>query len=531
MGLTSGGAVIHRSRITEIEIPDVSLSEHVLRGAAARGDKPALVDALTGEVLTYGQLAEQSAAGAAGLEAAGIGAGDVVSLMSHNQPQYAVAVHAIMLAGAVMSPLNPVLTVEEVAKQLRHSRSRALVVAEPVAAKGLEAARIAGVENVYVLGEHPGCRPFADLLAGPEAPPAFDLDPRSALAALPYSSGTTGLPKGVMLTHRNLVANLEQFRIGWRISEEDVFCAALPFFHIYGLMIILNSGLLAGATIVTLPRFDLRQFLAAVQEHRVTRGHLAPPLVLALAEAPEAAEYDLSSMRTAVSGAAPLDEDLAARAQERTGCMIRQGYGMTEASPGIHFVHDDDFAATAAGSVGRLMPATEARMVDLDSGLDVSPGEPGELLVRGPQVMAGYLGDPDATAATIVDGWLRTGDVACVDADGDFTIVDRVKELIKYKGYQVPPAELEALLLTHPDIIDAAVIGVPDRSAGEIPKAFVVAREALDAESVMAWVDQRVAPYKRVRAVEFVEQIPKSPAGKILRRVLRAQGSEAGAPR
>jgi acyl-CoA synthetase (AMP-forming)/AMP-acid ligase II len=244
-------------------------------------------------------------------------------------------------------------------------------------------------------------------------------------------------------------------------------------------------------------------------------------MVLALATAPAVDDHDLSSLRRGICGAAPLNVEVTERAEKRLGCLIRQGYGMTEASPGTHQVADADFAATPAGSVGRLVAGTEARIVDPASGEDVPDGEPGELWVRGPQVMAGYLDDPGATAATLVDGWLRTGDLARVDPDGVFWIVDRLKELIKYKGYQVAPAELEALLLTHPDVTDAAVIGVPHAEGGEAPKAFVVTARPTGADALMAWVAERVAPYKKVRAVEFVDAIPKSPSGKILRRQLR----------
>jgi acyl-CoA synthetase (AMP-forming)/AMP-acid ligase II len=519
--------VIHRSHDPLPSVPSLLLSEHVLRDAAVRGDKPALVDGSTGETLTFADLVVQADAGAAGLAAEGLRPGDVVGLMSHNQPRYAVAVHAVLRAGGVISPLNPALTAAEISKQLGHSGARALIVAEPFVDKALDAIAGTGVDRVYVLGQHPKARAFDALTDGTGTPSTLDLDPASALAVLPYSSGTTGLSKGVMLTHRNLVANLEQLRRGWRMTEDDVICGVLPFFHIYGFTIILNSALLSGATVVTMPRFDLRDYLQVVQDHRVTRGHFAPPLVLALATAPEVDEYDLSSLRVAVCGAAPLDEDLAARAEARAGCLIRQGYGMTEASPGTHFVYDEDFASTPPGSVGRLIPGTDARLVDPATGADVVLGEPGELLVRGPQVMVGYLDNPAATAETITDGWLHTGDIARVDEHGNFYVVDRLKELIKYKGYQVAPAELEALLLSHPDVLDAAVIAMPDPTAGEAPKAFVVSRGGRDADALMDWVAERVAPYKKLRALEFVPEIPKSPAGKILRRVLKAQDEAA----
>ncbi|HEX2073443.1 MAG TPA: AMP-binding protein [Geodermatophilus sp.] len=518
---------MYRSDRPLSEIPSTLLSAHVLRDAAGRGDRPALVDAATGETISFAELLAQADAGAAGLASDGLRPGDVVGLMSHNQPRYAVAVHAVLRAGGVISPLNPALTAGEIGKQLGHSRARALIVAEPFVEKAYEAIAGTGIDRVYVLGDHSLGRPFSDLARGTGTLPALDLDPASALAVLPYSSGTTGLSKGVMLTHRNLVANLEQMRVGWRMTEDDVVCGVLPFFHIYGFTIILNSALMSGTTIVTMPRFDLRGFLEVVQQHRVTRGHFAPPLVLALATAPEVDEYDLSSLRRAVSGAAPLDEELAARAEARTGCVIRQGYGMTEASPGTHLVYDDDFSTTPPGSVGKLVPGTEARLVDPATGEDVAAGETGELLVRGPQVMLGYLDNPGATAETITDGWLHTGDIARADENGDFYIVDRLKELIKYKGYQVAPAELEAVLLTHPDVLDAAVIAVPDAAAGEVPKAFVVTRRELDPDVLVAFVAERVAPYKKLRALEFIAEIPKSPAGKILRRVLKARDAAA----
>jgi acyl-CoA synthetase (AMP-forming)/AMP-acid ligase II len=462
---------------------------------------------------------------AGGLARLGVRPGDVVALISHNQPRYAVAVHGIMAAGATVTPVNPAFTAEEIAKILRAARASVVIAAVPAAAAATAAADTVGVPHRFLLGrpgeEHPGFRPFAELEASGEPAPRITIDPATAVAALPFSSGTTGLPKGVRLTHRNLVANLEQNRVGWPVAADDVLPAALPFFHIYGFMIILNTGLAARARVVTLARFQLDAYLRLVQEHRATRAFLAPPMVLQLATSPAVDGYDLSSLRRGICGAAPLDVEVTERAERRLGCLIRQGYGMTEASPGTHLVPDAEFATTPAGSVGRLVPGTEARLVDPATLQDVPTGEPGELWVRGPQVMAGYLDDPGATAATIVDGWLRTGDIARVDDDGVFWIVDRLKELIKYKGYQVPPAELEALLLTHPDVLDAAVVGMPHAEGGEAPKAFVVTARPVDPGALMSWVAERVAPYKKVRAVEFVDAIPKSPSGKILRRQLR----------
>ncbi|MFD6316306.1 AMP-binding protein [Streptomyces nigra] len=515
--------MIYRGHISGLHIPHAFLSDHVLASAASRDDKTALFDAATREDLTYGELVQTANRGAAGLAASGISQGDVVAVMSHNQPRFAVVVHAVLRAGAVVSPINPLLTVEEIVKQLTDSQARALVAAQSCGEKAAEAAQQAGVRKVFIVGTHPKRGGSWDnLVAGAETqPPALTADPAEALAALPYSSGTTGTAKGVMLTHRNLVSNLEQLAQSWRLTEDDVLCGVLPFFHIYGFTVILNSALLVGATIVTLPGFGLRPFLDVVQRYGVTRGHLAPPMVLSLAQAAEVDEYDLSSMRTAICGAAPLDEELASKAERRIGCVIRQGYGMTEASPGTHCAYDQGFTSTPAGAAGQLLPDTEARLVDPVSGEDVALGESGELWVRGPQVMAGYLSNPDATAQTLTNGWLRTGDIVRVDEHRNFFIVDRLKELIKYKGYQVAPAELEALLLTHPDVTDAAVVAMHHPTGGEAPKAFVVTSGAIDPQDLLDWVAARVAPYKRIRALEFVDDIPKSPAGKILRRRLK----------
>ncbi|TNC26990.1 AMP-binding protein [Amycolatopsis alkalitolerans] len=495
--------MIYRSPLPDIEIPDVTLTDYVIGGAERYGDKPALVDAVTGETITYAGLRSSVYATAAGLD---VGPGDVVGLMSHNQPRWAVAAHAVIATGAAVTPVNPVFTAAEITKQLTAAKAKLLIAAEEVAGKAREA-----FGTVLTISDLPtgGTRPLPRR------------DPATTVAVLPFSSGTTGTAKGVRLTHRNLVANLAQTRVGWPIGPADVQAAVLPFFHIYGHTIVLNSGLLGGATVVTMPRFELGRYLRTLAEHRVTRAYFAPPMVLTLATAPEVEDYDLSSLRYALSGAAPLDVEVTERAEQRLGCLIRQGYGMTEASPGTHQVYDDAFTTTPPGSVGRLSPNTEARLVKPGTDEDVAAGETGELLIRGPQVMAGYLDNPEATAATVTGGWLHTGDLARVDGEGVFWIVDRLKELIKYKGYQVAPAELESVLLTHPAVLDVAVVGVPHTEGGEAPKAFVVTSRPVEAADLMAFVAERVAPYKKVRFVEFVAEIPKSPTGKILRRLLK----------
>jgi acyl-CoA synthetase (AMP-forming)/AMP-acid ligase II len=285
--------------------------------------------------------------------------------------------------------------------------------------------------------------------------------------------------------------------------------------------VIMNIGLYRGCTIVTMPRFDLEQFLQLIQDHKVTRAYLVPPIILALAKHPIVDNYDLSSLKLIMSGAAPLGADLAGAAGARIGCHVMQGYGLTETSPVTHVVPEDP-ARNKPGSIGPPLPNTECRVVDLGTGGDAPPGELGEVWIRGPQVMKGYLNNDEATRATIDDeGWLHTGDIGYADEDGYFVLVDRVKELIKYKGMQVAPAELEALIITHPNVADVAVIGVSDEEAGEVPKAFVVASGELDTEELKMWVAEKVAPHKKVRAVEVVDEIPKSASGKILRRLLK----------
>jgi acyl-CoA synthetase (AMP-forming)/AMP-acid ligase II len=512
-------STIVRSPYPDVTIPDVSLPEFVLGDVAQRADKPALVDGPSGRTITFGELAGAARLVAGGLAARGFGRGEVFAIYCPNVPEYAVAFYGVLLAGGVNTTINPLYTVEELAFQLNDAKASHLLTIPQFVDKAVEAAGRSGVREVFVLGEAEGATPFAELLRAGQPPPQVTVDP-SDLAALPYSSGTTGLPKGVMLTHRNLVANLCQGQDVLNTASDDVVIAVLPFFHIYGLSVLMAAALWQGATLVTMPRFDLEQFLTVMQDRQVTRAFLVPPIVLALAKQPLVERFDLSALRLIVSGAAPLSADLEEACAKRLGCVIQQGYGLTEASP-VLTAHSGEEARIRHGSVGQLLPATEAKVVDVASGEELVRNQTGELCFRGPQVMPGYLNRPDETAEMLDDdGWLHTGDIGYVDDDGYVYIVDRVKELIKYKGMQVAPAELEAVLVSHPAISDAAVVRIPDEEAGEVPKAFVVTDADLSAQEVMDFVAARVAPYKKVRAVEFVDEIPKALSGKILRRVL-----------
>lgn len=519
-----------RSDYPDIAPLDLPIHEAVLGTAARHPDIPALIDGITGQSVSYAELDKGSRRIAAGLAEAGVRKGDVVALHSPNSIAYPAAFYGATRAGATVTTVSSLATAGELAGQLRDSGARWIITVSPflplaVEAAGALAAEGRPIQEIFVCDRSDGYRSLADLLASTGPEPAPEFDPANDIAVLPYSSGTTGLPKGVMLSHRNIASNLLQTDSVYSPALGERILAVLPFFHIYGLTSLLNQPLRGGATVVVLPRFDLEQFLRTIQEQRIEGVFAAPPIVLALAKHPLVDRYDLSSVRYLLSAAAPLDAELADACARRLGLTrVHQGYGMTELSPvtTVLPLGDQD---PPAGTVGRLVASTELRVASLDDpGTDLGVGESGELLFRGPQVMKGYFARKSETDSMIdAEGWLHTGDIGYVDERGYLFVVDRLKELIKYKGYQVAPAELEALLLTHPQIADAAVIGVTGSDGVERPKAFVVraSDSALTEEEVTEYVAARVAPYKKVRAVEFLDVVPKSASGKILRRELR----------
>lgn len=523
-----------QSPYPRIEIPSRSVYDHLF-GSLEESDlsRVALVDPATGDETTYGALRAQVDAFAGALAHRGVDTSTVVAVLCPNVPAFATVFHGILRLGAAVTTVNSLYTAHEIETQLTDAGATWLVTVSPLLGPAVEAARAAGIpdDRVIVLDGAPGHADLPSLLTEGRTPPAVEIDPETHVAVLPYSSGTTGVPKGVMLSHRNLVANVDQCRVSIRLGSDDRVLAVLPFFHIYGMTVLLNLALRQRATLVTMPRFDLLAFLRAIQAHRCTFLFIAPPIAVALAKHPVVDETDISSVHTVFSGAAPLDGETAETAGRRIHARFFQGYGMSELSPVSHAIppERDDIPVS---SVGVLVPNVEAKLVDTETGAEIEEHgadgltAPGELWVRGPNVMLGYLNRPDATAETIdADGFLHTGDIATHHVDGYFTIVDRLKELIKYKGYQIAPAELEALLLSHPQIQDAAVIGVLDEDKQEIPKAFVVAAAGgeLAEEDVMAFVAAEVAPHKKVRRVEFIDAIPKSASGKILRKDLRAR--------
>ncbi|MCS5713428.1 AMP-binding protein [Herbiconiux sp. CPCC 205716] len=532
-----------RSSYPDVDIPELSVYDALFSGIAeADLDRVALVDGPSGDETSYRALIAQIDALAGSLAARGLAVGDRVGILCPNVPAFATVFHGVLRAGGTATTINSLYTADEIENQLRGAGASWLFTVSPLYDQAAEAAGRVGIDadHLVVIDGAAGHPSLRDLLFERAAPPEVSFDPATHLAVLPYSSGTTGRPKGVMLTHRNLVANIHQCRDVIPLQRDDRALAVLPFFHIYGMSVLLDYALLQRAALVTMPKFELAEFLRTVSEQRCTWVFIAPPIAVALAKHPLVDDYDLSGVEVIFSGAAPLDRELAKAVATRIGCEVRQGYGMTETSPVTHAIPikgDIDLS-----SIGLAIPNTECRLVDPESGADIEvpstgTSAPGELLIRGPQVMSGYLDDEEATARTIEpDGWLHTGDIATVTAEGVYAIVDRLKELIKYKGYQVAPAVLEAVLLSHPDVVDAAVVGVPDDDAQEVPKAFVVRRAGagadgspsdasseLDEEAVIAWVAERVAPHEKVRLVEFIDAIPKSTSGKILRKDLRSR--------
>lgn len=508
--------ITYPSPFVDVPLRDQSITQRVFEGLENRPDAVVLTDGPTGRSLTAAQFMDQVQRLAGGLTAAGLGAGHTVALMAPNIPEYCVIFHAVAWAGGTITTLNPTYTATEIRHQLADSKAEVLITIPDF----IDTARNgAGDRPVVAIGSPK----FKDLMGDAlTAQVPVDLDKHTVV--LPYSSGTTGLPKGVMLSHRNLVANVDQIIAAANFRPGEVAAGFLPFFHIYGMTVLMNVHLAGGGAVVTMPRFDLAQFLQISQDHKARRMWIVPPVALALAKHPLVDDYDLSSLEQVFSGAAPMGADLSNAVARRLNCISLQGYGMTELSPVSHVTPG---AAALAGASGQAVPNTHCRIVDIEIGADLPAGQEGELWVKGPQVMQGYLKNATATAETITpDGWLRTGDIAVIDDDGYMFIVDRLKELIKYKGFQVAPAELEAALVAMDGITDAAVIGLADAEAGELPIAFVVTGDsAPDAAAIKSHLDRTLAHYKQVHQVHFVDAIPKSASGKILRRLLRDQVS------
>ena len=524
----------YETAASDLPLSTTSVTERVFEGLTPRLDDVVLIDGVDGRKFTAGDVIDHVKRLAGGLRAAGHVPQKPVALMAPNSPEYCIIFHAIAWAGGTITTLNPTYTAHEIRHQLRDSGAGLLITVPATLAVAKEALKELPEVQICVIGsadddDSGDCQSLAELYGtAQEQQYPVDLDRHSV--ALPYSSGTTGLPKGVCLSHRNLSMNIDQTAKGAEFQAGETAAAFLPFFHIYGMTVLMNMHLACGGVLVTMPRFDLEVFLRICQDHRARRMWIVPPVALALAKHPLVDDYDLSALEQVFSGAAPMGNALSDAVASRFDCAMLQGYGMTELAPVSHIT---PLSTPRSGASGLAVPNTRCRIVSPETGADLPPGEEGELWIKGPQVMIDYLNNEQATKDTLTaDGWLKTGDVAIIDADGYMFVVDRLKELIKYKGFQVAPAELEATLVAHPQIQDAAVIGQHDEEAGEIPVAFVVCQDpAPSQEEIQAYVGSQLSHYKQLHRVTFVETIPKSPSGKILRRLLRDSHGDETAPR
>ncbi len=479
--------------------------------------------------LTYRELHALVNSFANALLAIGVKPGERVCLLMTNRPEYVISWFAITSIGAVASPMNPSYKEREVAYQLGNSEAVAVIVQGSLLPLVQAAqAELPALHYVVTVGSGPlanDALSFDALVQTyPSTQPQCEVPQWEAMVALPYSSGTTGQPKGVMLSHKNLVCNAYQSVATARITFQDRMLVFLPLYHVYGIM-LMGLAVLTGATMVLMERFETGECLRNIHEQGITLLYTVPQVLSALLAWPQLDEYDLHTVRFAQCGAAPVPPVLARRFQERTHIPVMTSYGLTEAAPGTHSNPVYDARLMKVETIGLPIHDTKQRIVDIESGeIELEVGEEGELLVQGPQVMLGYWRAEEATAATLRNGWLHTGDIGWRDEQGYVTVTDRKKEMIKYKGFSIAPAQIEALLLEHPAVHDAAVIAKTNEEAGEIPKAFVVLREGHEQQQpdeLVAWVNSKMATYKHIREIEYTDSIPRNPSGKILRRVLK----------
>jgi long-chain acyl-CoA synthetase len=501
----------------------------VLDSCRKNSDKTALVDSSCNRRITFAEYGDLVESLARGLVCSGVTPGEVIAILIPNSWEFAITYHAATLAGAIPTLLNPAYREREIRYQLENSGAAFLITDAPLL-EGVNLGGLPALRRVFTT-RHPreGCEDFSRLMDASSAKlPAPAQSPQEIVAALPYSSGTTGLPKGVMLSHSNLVSNVYQVlgRNAAPLTRDDVMLCFLPLYHIYGLTVALTLSAALGSTLVLVPRFDCQRLCSLVAEEGVTMMPVVPPAINALCQAAEVGVFPKDhTVRWVKCGAAPLAPELARRFTELTGIRILQGYGMTEASPVTHAGYISPPEMYRPASIGHPLALTDCRIVDMNENA-AAPGEPGELVMRGPQFMLGYWNDPKATAAVLRDGWYFSGDIVRTDADGFYYVLDRRKEMIKYKGFPVAPAEVESVLLEHPAVRDCGVVGKPDLAAGEIPCAFVVLRDgfassaALDCE-LRGFVAERLAHHKQPREICFVDALPRTPSGKILRRELR----------
>ncbi|CAI9280679.1 unnamed protein product [Lactuca saligna] len=533
--------IIFRSKLPDIYIPKhLPLHSYCFENISDFSERPCLIDGATGEVHTYAEVELTSRKVASALHQHGINKGDVIMILLPNSAEFVYSFFGASYLGAISTMANPFFTAAEITKQAKASSAKIIITQSAHVPKVRDFASENSVKIVCIDSAPEGCLHYSELISGDETKlPVVEIS-SDDVVALPYSSGTTGLPKGVMLTHKGLVTSVAQQVDGenpnlW-IHKEDVLICVLPLFHIYSLNSILLCGLRAGAAILIMQKFDIVPFLQLIEKYKVTIGPFVPPIVLTIANNEELVDkYDLSSIRTVMSGAAPLGKELEDTVRMKfPNAKLGQGYGMTEAGPvlAMCLAFAKEPFDIKSGACGTVVRNAEMKIIDPETGASLPKNQRGEICIRGDQIMKGYLNDPEATKSTIdSEGWLHTGDIGYIDDDDELTIVDRLKELIKYKGFQVAPAELEALLLTHPDISDAAVVPMKDEAAGEVPVAFVVKSvdSSITEDDIKKFIHKQVVFYKRINRVFFIDAIPKSPSGKILRKDLRAMLA-AGVP-
>ncbi|KAK9272596.1 hypothetical protein L1049_002970 [Liquidambar formosana] len=532
-------AYVFRSKLPDIPISNhLPLHTYCFENLPEFSDRPCLISGSDGATYTFAETHLICRKTAAGLSNLGIKRGDVILLLLQNCPEFVFSFVGASMIGAVTTTANPFYTSAEIFKQFTASRAKLIITQSQYVDRlrdhGENHPKLGEDFSVITIDDPPeNCLHFSVLSEANESEiPSASIDPDDPVA-LPFSSGTTGLPKGVILTHKSLITSVAQQVDGenpnLHLKPDDVVLCVLPLFHIYSLNSVLLCSLRVGAGVLLMQKFEIGTLLELIQRHRVSVAAVVPPLVLALAKNPMVVSFDLSSIRVVLSGAAPLGKELEEALRSRVPqAILGQGYGMTEAGPVLSMCLG--FAKqpfpTKSGSCGTVVRNAELKVIDPETGCSLGPNQPGEICIRGLQIMKGYLNDAEATAATIdIDGWLHTGDIGYVDDDEEIFIVDRVKELIKFKGFQVPPAELEALLVSHPSIADAAVVPQKDNVAGEVPVAFVVRSNGFDLteEAVKEFIAKQVVFYKKLHKVYFVHAIPKSPSGKILRKDLRAK--------
>jgi len=532
---------IIRSKFPHVEIPEVNIADFVWEDVEANGKNQALVCGMTGRSYTFEVAHALSKKFGSALLRMGGKKGDVMGMVLPNIPEFPLVFLGAAGVNIAITTMNPTYRPEEIARQLENSQAKYIVTIEMFLQNIKQACDLyKGIEKIILIGgsgETPeGCVTFQDLIKDEDGSLYGEdrsCNAREDIVALPYSSGTTGPPKGVMLSHYNLVANLCQVLCPGVLSVrpfketgiQESTLAVLPFFHIYSMELIMLYNLRAGGKIITLPKFEPESYIKALVTYKPTFLNLVPPLVSFLASQPIVKSSHLSSVSFVTGGAAPFGPALIEKFMEKVQpnkVEFREGFGMTESSPITHIQPGEN---AKLGACGGTVPNTIAKIVDIETREALGPNQDGELLVSGPQVMVGYYRNESATKKTVIDGWLLTGDIANYDESGQFTIVDRLKELIKVKGLQVAPSELEDLIRRHSGVLDVAVVGVPDERAGELPRAYVVrTNRNVSEQSIMDYVAERVASHKKLGAgVMFVESLPKNQTGKILRRELKAQ--------